>query len=58
MNYVVARLKEFATWRVLAGLIAGVGGPLVSEGNLELGFQAFSAVLLLWEALRKDAPQD
>jgi hypothetical protein len=57
MDYIVARLKEFATWRVIAGLVAGVGGPVISDGNLELAFQVASGALLLWEALRKDTPQ-
>jgi hypothetical protein len=51
MKYIADRLKEAGTYRVLGGLLAGIGGPLLTDGQLELAFQVGSGILLLWESL-------
>jgi hypothetical protein len=55
MKYLVARLKEAGTYRVVGGFIAGVLGTEFSEGTTELVFQIISGVILLWEALKPSA---
>lgn len=51
MNYIVARLKEPGTYRVIGGAVAGILSTTISDTTIELVFQIVSGALLLWEAL-------
>ncbi len=55
MKYIVARLKEAGTYRVIGGAVAGIAGTEYSEGIWTLVFQIVSGGLLLWEALKPSA---
>lgn len=50
MKYIVARLKEPGTYRVLGGALTGIFGVAFTDGQVELAFQIVSGALLLWEA--------
>jgi hypothetical protein len=54
MKYILKRLQELSTWRVLAALLTGVGGPIVSEGVTEAAAQIVGAAILIYEAMQKD----
>ena len=55
MKYIVARLKEAGTYRLIGSAVAGVFSTTVSDTTVELVFQIVSGALLLWEALKPSA---
>lgn len=55
MKYIAARLKEAGTYRVIFGAVAGIFGPVFTDGQVELAFQIGSGVILLWESLKPSA---
>jgi len=44
VDYVLARLREFSTWRGVAAL-AATGGVLVAPAQLDAAYKAFVALL-------------
>lgn len=44
IDYVLARLREFSTWRGIAAL-AATGGVLVTPEHLDAAYKAFIALL-------------
>jgi len=56
LPYIFDRLKELSTWRMLAAVAAGVG-VVVTAGQIQLVFGAFTAVVALIEAFQPDAPK-
>ena len=44
IDYLLARLREFSTWRGIAAL-AATGGELVAPEHLDAAYKAFIALL-------------
>lgn len=54
MQYVLARLQEIGTWRLIIALAAMVGVQL-TETDYELVLTGISAFFIIWESFYPDA---
>lgn len=57
MKYVLARLQEVGTWRLIIAL-AAMAGVQLTETDYELVLTGISAFFIIWESFYPDAKKD
>lgn len=53
--YIIDRLKELSTWRMFAAIGAAFG-TVLTAGQVQVAFAAFTALVALYEAFQPQAP--